>query len=121
MDQFGIIKKDVELPTTGPDSNPQPTVSLKDISGHWGESAIKSGFDAGYITMVRAAKLGVNTKASLSFSDKNSIPAWAVPYVATAVKEGLVNGVGQNRFAPQQVATRAEAAAFIAKLLNVKN
>ncbi|WP_370877722.1 S-layer homology domain-containing protein [Paenibacillus anaericanus] len=69
--------------------------------------------------MVRAAELKGDPQQSLSFSDKNSIPVWAVPYVTTAVKEGLVSGVGQNRFAPQQVATRAEAAAFIAKLLKV--
>ncbi|WP_373285826.1 S-layer homology domain-containing protein [Paenibacillus segetis] len=71
--------------------------------------------------MVRAAKLKVNTKAPLSFSDKNSIPTWAVPYVATAVEEGLVTGVSQNRFAPELMVTRAEAAAFISKLLKVTN
>lgn len=196
VDQFGIIKTDVETAT-----KPEPTASLKDISGHWAESAIKVGMAAGYVTgysdqsfkpdasinraefitmlgralpmkettnsltftdsknipawatsyisqaveagivsgytdgtfkadkvlnraeittwMVRAAELKGDPQHSLSFSDKNSIPAWAVPYVATAVKEGLVSGVGQNRFAPQQVATRAEAAAFIAKLLKV--
>lgn len=184
-------------------TNPKPLVVLKDISGHWAESAIQAGIAAGYISgysdqsfkpnstinraefitmlgralqmnnttnaltfkdaknipswaspyisaaleagivsgyaddtfkadnqlnraevttwMVRAAGLKVNASASLSFSDKKSIPAWAVPYIATAVKEGLVGGVGQNRFAPQQIATRAEAAAFIAKLLKVKN
>lgn len=70
--------------------------------------------------MVRAAgtKVNMNTSlTSLSFSDKNTIPAWAVPYVAAAVQEGLVSGVGQNKFAPLKNVTRAEAAVFIAKLV----
>lgn len=188
--------------STGNEGTGTTPVLLKDISGHWAESAIQAGITAGYISgysdqsfkpnatinraefitmlgralgmnnqvnnltfkdvknipawakpyvssaieagivsgyadgtfradkqlnraevttwMVRAAGLKVNANASLSFSDRKSIPAWAVPYVATAVKEGLVGGVGQNRFAPQQIATRGEAAAFIAKLLKVK-
>ncbi|MEF3354023.1 S-layer homology domain-containing protein [Paenibacillus sp. GYB006] len=196
VDQFGIIKKDTAAST-------DPVVSLKDISGHWAESAIQSGINAGYIKgyqdetfkpnahinraefitmlgralqmkettsslsftdakqipswassyiaqaveagivsgytdgtfragkqlnrseittwMVRAAGLTVNNNASLSFTDKDSVPAWAVPYVAAGVKSGLVSGVGQNRFAPKQLTTRAEAAVFIAKLLKVKN
>ncbi|WP_404822632.1 S-layer homology domain-containing protein [Paenibacillus gallinarum] len=191
-----MIKKDTATST-------DPVVSLKDISGHWAESAIHSGVTAGYITgytdqtfkpnayisraefitmlgralqmkettssltftdskeipswassylsqaveaeivsgygdgtfragnslnrseittwMVRAAGLTVTNNASLSFTDKDSVPAWAVPYVATGVKAGLVSGVGHNRFAPEQLTTRAEAAVFIAKLLTVKN
>ncbi|WP_236570625.1 S-layer homology domain-containing protein [Paenibacillus sp. An7] len=67
--------------------------------------------------MVRAAGLTVNNKASLSFTDKDSVPAWAVPYVTAGVKAGLISGVEHNRFAPKQLTTRAEAAVFIAKLL----
>ncbi|WIV21320.1 S-layer homology domain-containing protein [Paenibacillus polygoni] len=196
VDQFGIIKNDSAAST-------KPVVSLKDISGHWAESAIQSGVTVGYIKgyqdetfkpnahinraefitmlgralqmkettsslsftdakqipswaspyisqaveagivdgytdgtfraskqlnrseittwMVRAAGLTVNNNASLSFTDKDSVPAWAVPYVAAGVKAGLISGVGQNRFAPKQLTTRAEAAVFIAKLLKVMN
>lgn len=196
VDQFGIIKKDTVTSTN-------PVVSLKDVSGHWAESAIHSGITAGYITgyndqtfkpnarisraefitmlgralqmkettssltftdskkiptwassyiseaveagivsgyadgtfragnqlnrseittwIVRAAGLTVSNNASLSFTDKDSIPAWAVPYVAAGVKADLLRGVGQNRFAPEQLTTRAEAAVFIAKLLTVEN
>lgn len=68
--------------------------------------------------IVRASGIKVNPNAKLSFADSKSVPAWAVPYVATAVEAGLVSGVGQNRFAPQQIATRAEAVALIIGLLN---
>ncbi|WP_339205632.1 S-layer homology domain-containing protein [Paenibacillus sp. FSL K6-3182] len=68
--------------------------------------------------IVRASGIKVNPNAKLSFADSKSVPAWAVPYVATAVEAGLVSGVGQNRFAPQQIATRAEAVALILGLLN---
>lgn len=40
VDQFGIIKTDEETAT-----KPEPTESLKDISGHWAESAIKAGME----------------------------------------------------------------------------
>ncbi len=67
--------------------------------------------------IVRAAGIKPVTGASLSFADAKDIPQWAVPYIAAAVEKGLVSGVGQNRFAPQQSATRAESLALILSLL----
>lgn len=67
--------------------------------------------------IVRAGGISPDSQAKLAFSDAKDIPAWAVPYVAAAVDAGLVSGVGNNRFAPQQTATRAEAVTLIIKLL----
>ncbi|MFF2090625.1 S-layer homology domain-containing protein [Paenibacillus sp. NPDC058174] len=69
------------------------------------------------VIIVRAAGLKVEPNASLSFADAGQVPAWAVPYVAAAYKAGYISGVGQNRFAPNASATRAEAVTLILKLL----
>lgn len=52
----------------------------------------------------------------LALSDKDQISPWAAPYVAMAVKNGLVKGLG-GAFNPLQPATRAESAAMINNLL----
>ncbi|MNO00265.1 hypothetical protein D3C81_2201250 [compost metagenome] len=67
--------------------------------------------------VVRALGITVDPKATLTFNDAKDVPAWAVPYIAAAAKSGLVNGVGQNKFAPNQKATRAEAVTIILALL----
>ncbi|MFE9275885.1 S-layer homology domain-containing protein [Paenibacillus glucanolyticus] len=67
--------------------------------------------------VVRASGIGTDSATKLSFNDTKDIPAWARPYVAAAVEAGLVGGVSNNRFAPQQVATRAEAVTLIIGLL----
>jgi hypothetical protein len=66
--------------------------------------------------IVRAAGIKPDSSAAISFADARDIPAWAVPYVATASKMGLMSGVGGNRFAPLQSATRAEAITIIMAL-----
>lgn len=72
--------------------------------------------------LVRASGLQVQLDAersSLSFSDVDRIPEWAVRYVATAVDAGLLQGVGGNRFDVKGVVTRAQAAVAIIRLLNL--
>lgn len=67
--------------------------------------------------IVRASEISPDSSAKLTFKDAKEIQAWARPYVAAAVEAGLVGGVGNNRFAPQQFATRAEAVTLIIELL----
>ncbi|NEU60259.1 S-layer homology domain-containing protein [Paenibacillus sp. ALJ109b] len=70
------------------------------------------------VTMIaRAGGIQTNSNAKLDFKDAKDVPAWAVSYVASAVEAGLVGGVGGNRFAPMQTATRAEAVTLIVGLL----
>lgn len=47
------------------------------------------------------------------FSDLKQISDWAVPYVAAAAEAKLMNGRGNNQFAPKELATRAEAVAVL--------
>ncbi|KAF4326290.1 hypothetical protein G195_000295 [Phytophthora kernoviae 00238/432] len=70
------------------------------------------------VTMIaRAGGIPTDSNAKLDFKDAKDVPAWAVSHVASAVEAGLVGGVGGNRFAPMQTATRAEAVTLIIGLL----
>lgn len=51
------------------------------------------------------------------YADAEDIPAWAAEEVAAATRAGLMQGKGQNRFAPNAYTVRAEAAAAIINLL----
>lgn len=57
------------------------------------------------------------------FADDTSIPQWAKPYAAAALKDGLVQGTldsqGQAVFQPDAPITRAEATVFLNRVLNV--
>jgi hypothetical protein len=73
------------------------------------------------ITMLmRAHKLSTtDPAASVSFADGAEIPDWAWTSISQAVSLGLVNGKGDNRFAPKDTATRAEAVAVLIRLLEL--
>ena len=43
--------------------------------------------------------------------------AWYAPYVATATSYGWITGVGEGRFAPDDLVTRAEAATIVNRML----
>lgn len=53
-----------------------------------------------------------------TFTDKDTISAWAADYVAGAAKLGIVNGMEDGSFAPKAEATRAQAATMIARLVD---
>ena len=133
-----MLARALELPTTGSNSN-----SFKDADKipAWAQSfvaqAVQSGIISGYedgtfgpqkelnraemvAMIVRASGIAVDPNAKLSFADTNNIPAWAIPYIAAAVDAGLVSGIGQNKFAPLNAASRAEAVTLIIGLLNKK-
>lgn len=55
---------------------------------------------------------------SIGFADASSVSKWAEGYVKTAVELGLLQGRGNNQFAPKGWMTRAESAQVIYTLLN---
>jgi len=63
--------------------------------------------------IVRIAGLEPIQDANLSFSDSDSIQDWARGYIAAAVEAGLMQGKGSNRFAPNDMTTRAEAVVLL--------
>jgi len=53
------------------------------------------------------------------FPDQNQISPWAAPACALAAEKGLIRGSDNGRFAPGETATRAQAAAVLARLLKL--
>ncbi|WP_171683458.1 S-layer homology domain-containing protein [Paenibacillus planticolens] len=67
--------------------------------------------------IANALNLAANTNAATAFADHADIPAWAKAAVAATVESGIVQGVGDNKFAPNQTATRAQAAVILLRAL----
>jgi len=50
--------------------------------------------------VVKAAGFEVSDSIPLTCTDKDSVPAWAKPYVATAMHKGVVKGYEDGSFRP---------------------
>lgn len=70
------------------------------------------------VILVRALGVEVQFDVSMDFEDAVEVPAWARPYVATAVELGLIKGDEHRKFHPNQSSTRAEAITMIMNMLN---
>lgn len=58
-------------------------------------------------------------EAELSvFEDADDVAAWAQNAVSTALREGIIQGMGDNTFKPKAKATRAQAAVMLYRLFN---
>jgi hypothetical protein len=70
-----------------------------------------------------ANALGQSTAANTAtgFADDKDIPAWAKASVAYVKQAGIVQGKGDNQFAPQDHATRAEAVTVLLNMLAQKS
>ncbi|MGO4694508.1 cadherin-like beta sandwich domain-containing protein [Paenibacillus sp. 2TAB26] len=75
------------------------------------------------MAVILAKALGQSTEANAatSFADDNDIPAWARASVAYVKQAGIVKGKGNNEFAPQDHATRAEAVTVLLNILASRN
>ncbi|MCR8632403.1 S-layer homology domain-containing protein [Paenibacillus radicis (ex Xue et al. 2023)] len=112
------------------------TASVKEWAGRQIEVAAAKGIlegraagefvPNGTVTRAEFAKLIVNTfglenpTATESFDDVNDSD-WFKPYVAAAVKSGLVNGRTDTKFDPNGKITRAEMATIAARALTSVN
>ena len=115
---------------------------FNDVSVYdWFSGIIQSSLDAGLIskdvafrpndsiTREEIAKIIVqsvgdkvktdNEGDNLLYTDEKSIGSWAVEYVKTATELGLMSGMGDGTFSPQGIATRAQAAAVIERLMTL--
>lgn len=73
---------------------------------------------AGSHAKASTSGLTVDAERTLAaFSDGNSIANWSRSAVAEAVNQALMQGVSETRFAPESLATRAQAAVVLARLL----
>lgn len=115
---------------------------FEDVSdGDWYSGVIQSALNAGLIskdivfrpndsiTREEIAKIIVlssgqevfdgTTGDITEYTDNNDISGWAVRYVKTANQLGLMSGMTDGSFAPKGMATRAQAAAVIERLLTL--
>ena len=64
--------------------------------------------------------LGVNfSEVNDTFADYDQISDYAKEAVSALAAKGIINGVGDNMFAPKATATRAQAAVIIDRILGV--
>ncbi len=63
-------------------------------------------------------KVDSNEEMLKKFQDVDKMSIWAKQEIAYAYEKGLVYGVSDNEFAPQQLATRAQAVTMLDRLLN---
>ncbi|MDQ6421439.1 S-layer homology domain-containing protein [Paenibacillus sp. LHD-117] len=69
------------------------------------------------VMIVRALGLKVDPNAKSPFADVDKIAEWARPSVTAAYEAGIIKGRGNNLFAPNEHATRAEAVMMILGML----
>lgn len=97
-------------------------------------AAVSSGIIGGYedatfrpqqnitraeLAAIIARALNVESIASnTNFVDDEQIPSWAKGYIMSAVNLGIIQGRGQNSFAPNDNATRAEALTMLIRMLS---
>ncbi len=126
-----VFIKTLELP-------PQNGKVFADTADHWAcdmiSTAAHHGIVNGYddntfgpdepitreqmVTMiVRATELAPET-GELGFADNDRISDWARGSMITAVKNGIINGYPDNTVRPQGLATRAEAATIVVRVLD---
>lgn len=76
------------------------------------------------VILVRALGLegtaAAKANEGTTFADDSNIAPWARGFVGTSLMEKIVSGYPDNTFGPENNATRAEACAMIAKLLEKK-
>lgn len=112
------------------------TVSFTDVPADaWYAKAVNTLASLGIIKGIGSGKFDPDREISRAefiviatrfakVTDKISSPfvdvaddAWYAPYVATATSYGWITGVGEGRFAPDDLVTRAEAATIVNRML----
>ncbi len=113
-------------------------ISLSDISGHWGNSQIKTFINKGYIngypdgtfrpdnpiTRAEFVKLfntvfGLTSSSGKVFNDTSN--HWAKNAIDIAVTNGVCNGMSATEFAPDKYITREQAAKMIANYKKIND
>jgi hypothetical protein len=124
---------------TQPGTTGSPSCAFRDIQGHWAEpqiceaaaKGIVEGDSAtvfrpqGLVTRVEFAAMLLRTAGSpsgweadkLSFTDLDTVPAWALETVRDAGGLGLLEGYPDGTIRPNQTVSRSEMAVMMARLM----
>lgn len=116
-----------------------PTMSFRDISGHWAEKFIKQMFNMGLMSGVSDTEFAPDenvTRAMLTailyrlentpFAAKAKFAdvidgAWYANAVSWASEKGIASGISETEFAPDMSITREQAAAMLYRYMKFKN
>ncbi len=132
---FAIEKK----PLPEPAEPAEPTVTITDIRGHWGEGAIMeavqlgmvSGYPDGtfrpdhpitraeFIVMLAKALKVQGTGDADAFADDAKIGSWAKTAVYRALQAGVISGYEDGTLRPNAPISRAEMAVMTARALGL--
>ncbi|WP_163859571.1 fibronectin type III domain-containing protein [Paenibacillus elgii] len=117
------------------------TFTDNDQIGAWAKQAIAQAVQAGIIDgygdgsfrpnaqitraemagmIARAMKLPLKTKMKTGFTDDEAIPEWAKGAVEAIRGLGITSGREENKFVPDDMATRAEATMMLLRMLEHK-
>lgn len=129
-------------PSASTDSGNKPQTAVKypsDLSGHWAETNVKYVYDKalmnGYgdgtfkpeasitraefsAVMARLLKLSGKDSAAEKFGDVKG--HWAIGYIGALADKGIVGGVTENSFAPDDNITREQMAAILSRAFDLK-
>jgi tripartite motif-containing protein 71 len=115
--------------------------SDSDKIGTWARQAVAQSVEAGILSgyedgsfrptasITRAELAAMIAKAygarsttidATDFADDNDIPVWGKSAIAAMKELGIISGRGDNKFAPKETASRAEAVKIIMNLLEAK-
>ncbi|WP_223110294.1 S-layer homology domain-containing protein [Paenibacillus sinensis] len=70
------------------------------------------------LTHLSAGSASGGTANLQQYADQEDVPAWAREAAEATIQAGLINGLPENRLAPQQSVTRAEVTTMIQRLLS---
>ncbi|MFZ5825259.1 MAG: tandem-95 repeat protein [Bacillota bacterium] len=108
-----------------------------DLDDHWAQDAIRRLYDHNVVTIyegerflpeekvtrlefaimvARVLRLAPESTAP-PFSDRDQMAAWALPEVSAAVKAGIILGMPDGSFAPDEPVTRAQMALMLTRAL----
>ena len=127
-------------PEVLPEVPPVTSSPYTDVTGHWAEKAITFVYEKGLMTGTKEDTFSPETQLSRAmlvtilyrmagepavtadntFSDVTD-GTWYTNAVIWASQNGIVNGVGQDRFAPNQDITREQMAAMLLRYSDYKD
>ena len=115
---------------------------FNDIQNHWARANIEklvglkilNGYSDGsfqpdknisraeFATVIaRAMNYNLSQDIDLEFTDKDSIPTWAQPYIDAAVKAGIIKGYQDGSFRADASINRAEMAVMVMRALRINH
>jgi len=135
----GTAGTTVQTPAEQEKTNAQQSLGFKDIQSHWAKETILELYGKGIVkgqseenfnpngsitraefTALIVRALGIQGAAGLEFEDVNESD-WFYSVVASAKSAGIINGISQSSFAPNENVTREQMVKIIVGALEYKN